>query len=402
MNSFTKENVDYLLTPTAIRDTTKKIYDSALAGGTNFKVDLSKMDETRDLVMDVINDNYPTLEIPFHSRWGHFKVGDIDREKQLDEKLVGVDAMEIARTKLDLVITSVLLDAGAGKDWKFDEEGKSFNRSEGLAVASFHLFMNGAFSKTNGPVADDEGLLSFSNEALEKGFQVTGDNPLVGVDGRVNLLKRLGEAVYSNNEFFPKGRPGSIVDYLVTKHGNSFEVQDVLDAVLRGLGPIWPGRIMADNVNLGDVWHYSPLGELGMDSVVCFHKLSQWLTYSLVTPMIEAGLDITGAEKLTGLAEYRNGGLFFDMGVIQFRDEKNLEIAHKPSSDLVIEWRALTIQLLDQMGEMVQNKLNKTPDEFPLAKVLEGGTWWAGRRIAAQKRPDLSTPIKLDSDGTVF
>jgi hypothetical protein len=402
MSNFTKENVDYLLTPTAIRATTKKIYDSAIGGGTNFKVDLSKMDETRDLVMDVINDNYPTLEIPFHSRWGHFKVGDIDREKQLDEKLVGMDAMEIARTKLDLVITSVLLDAGAGKDWKFDENGTSFNRSEGLAVASFHLFMDGSFSKDKKMIADDEGLLAFSNELLEKGFQVSSENPLVGVDGRVNLLKRLGEAVYSDNEFFPKGRPGSIVDYLVNKHGNSFEVQDVLDAVLRGLGPIWPGRIMADNVNLGDVWHYSPLGEIGMDSVVCFHKLSQWLTYSLVTPMIEAGLEVTGAEKLTGLAEYRNGGLFFDMGVIQFRDDKNLEISHKPSSDIIIEWRALTIQLLDQMGEMVQNKLNKAPSEFPLAKVLEGGTWWAGRKIAAKYRPDLSPPIKLDSDGTVF
>lgn len=403
MSKFTTEDVDYLLTPQAIRETTLKIFESAQNGGTHFKIDLSKMEKTRDLVLSVIEENYPSLDIPFHSRWGHFKVGNIDRERLLDEKLQGADPMEIARTKLDLVITSVLLDAGAGKDWKFEEDGSFFNRSEGLAVASFHMFMDGVFAKNNLPQAQDEGLLSFSSEKLIKGFQVSDSNPLVGVEGRVNLLKKLGETVYSNNEFFPKGRPGSIIDYLVTKHGKSFEVSDILDAVLRGLGPIWPGRIMADgDVNLGDVWHYSALGELGMNSVICFHKLSQWLTYSLVTPMIEAGLEIKGAEKLTGLAEYRNGGLFFDMEVIQFRDSTNKDKSHKPSSDLIIEWRALTIQLLDQMGEMVQQKLGKSPSDFPLAKVLEGGTWWAGRKIAASKRADLSPPIKLDSDGTVF
>ena len=54
------------------------------------------------------------------------------------------------------------------------------------------------------------------------------------------------------------------------------------------------------------------------------------------------------------------------------------------------------------MGEKVQKLLGKKPSEFPLAKVLEGGTWWAGRRLASELRADGSPPIKLDSDGTVF
>jgi len=122
----------------------------------------------------------------------------------------------------------------------------------------------------------------------------------------------------------------------------------------------------------------------------------------MVGPMVDAGLNISGAEKLTGLAEYRNGGLFLDFGVINLRDKENFNKAHKPSSELVIEWRALTLTLLDKIGALVQKKLNKTPEEFPLAKVLEGGTWWAGRKIAKEKRADASTPLKLDSDGTVF
>ena len=102
------------------------------------------------------------------------------------------------------------------------------------------------------------------------------------------------------------------------------------------------------------------------------------------------------------MCEYRNGGLFLDFGVINLRDTDYYNHSHKPGSDLIIEWRALTLQLLDSVGELIQNKLNKSPSDFPLAKVLEGGTWWAGRKIAKEKRGDGSSPLTLDSDGTVF
>jgi len=39
---------------------------------------------------------------------------------------------------------------------------------------------------------------------------------------------------------------------------------------------------------------------------------------------------------------------------------------------------------------------------FPLARVLQGGTWTAGREIALARRTDGSPPIKVVSDGTVF
>ncbi len=403
MSSISLTDIDYLLTPKAIRDTTYRIYNMALDGETHFSVDESKVDACADYVLDVINKNYPTHNIPFHSRWGHFKVGEIDREALFDEKLVDLDPIDKARTKLDLVITSVLLDAGAGKIWKYKEGDNFFNRSEGLAVASYYMFLDGSFSSDKSLVADGKGLQELSKSSLEKAFQVSDDNPLVGVEGRLNLLKSLGKTVESNKEIFPKGRPGSLIDYLITKHGTTFEVSDILNAVLLGLGPIWPGRIDAHGVNLGDVWHYGPFGDdITVDTVVCFHKLSQWLTYSLVTPMIDAGLTITGAEKLTGLCEYRNGGLFLDFGVISLRDTDHYNHSHRPGSDLIIEWRALTLQLLDSVGELIQNKLNKSPSDFPLAKVLEGGTWWAGRKIAKEKREDGSSPLTLDSDGTVF
>jgi hypothetical protein len=39
---------------------------------------------------------------------------------------------------------------------------------------------------------------------------------------------------------------------------------------------------------------------------------------------------------------------------------------------------------------------------LPLAKVLEGGTWAAGRIIARRLRADGSPPLNVVSDGTVF
>lgn len=402
-NNITTNDIDYLFTPEAIRDTTKRVYDLCLSGKTNFKLNLDKVDECAEFVLEVTKEKYPELDIPFHSRWGHFNVGDIYREKMLNELIADFDKIEQARIKLELAITSVLLDAGAGPDWKFDEGGNVFNRSEGLAVASFHLFINSAFSSDEKVCADAKGLAAFHSEDLMAGFQVNDQNPLVGVEGRVALINKLGEVVGNSPDFFPGGRLGGILDHLIAKHGKEFEVQDILDVVLRGLGEIWPSRLSVEGNNLGDIWHYRPLGdEVNTETVVCFHKLSQWLTYSLVGPIEEAGIKVTGAEKLTGLAEYRNGGLFLDFGVIELKDKELLKVAHLPDSDLIIEWRALTIQLLDQMGDKVQSLLGKTASEFPLAKVLEGGTWWAGRKLASKLRSDSSPPIKLDSDGTVF
>jgi hypothetical protein len=96
------------------------------------------------------------------------------------------------------------------------------------------------------------------------------------------------------------------------------------------------------------------------------------MTYSLCEPLADAGFEITEVEKLTGLAEYRNGGLLLDLGLIALRDPKLQEKKHRPDSELIIEWRGLTIALLDRIGESVQRKLQKSPSEFPLAKVLEG------------------------------
>ena len=392
----TPAQVDEILSTRAIRAKAKEVFALCEGGGTAFRYHPEKLQPTIDYVLSVIRKNYPSLEIPFHSRWGHFRAGGIDRVAKLDAMIKGQDPIERARIKLDLVITSVLLDAGAGMKWAYAEDGKRYSRSEGLGVASYHMFLAGAMSSDRKSLrADKQGLMAVKIEDIQKAFQVSDQNPLVGAEGRTLLLNSLGRAV-GDTAIFPKERPGSILDSLIKAHGQTIPATALLRAVLDGLGPIWPKRLSAGGKNLGDVWKHSKAG------LVPFHKLSQWMTYSLIEPIVEAGIKVTGVQDLTGLAEYRNGGLLVDSGLVSLRDEKDAAKTWAPGSDLIIEWRALTVHLLDVIGEGVRKSLGKTPEDFPLAKVLEGGTWWAGRFLAADKREDGGPPLKIESDGTVF
>lgn len=400
MNNYSEKDLDFLLSPGAIRKSAEKILELTKEGKTHFNYHPEKMESLVDYVVQVIKENYPDLEIPFHSRWGHFRVGGIDRSKMLNEKIHAQSPLEQARIKLDLVITSVLLDAGAGAEWNYYEKlsQKTYNRSEGLGLASFYLFMEGGFSEDHSLSATAKGLQDLTEEKLLTAFQVDKKNPLVGVSGRLALLRNLGKTVAEKKELFPLGRPGSLVDYLEKRYGKKIRGAELLRAVLDGLGEIWPGRIKIGERNLGDAWKYSEV-EGGL---AVFHKLSQWMTYSLIEPLVAAGFIISDLDQLTGLAEYRNGGLLIDKDLITLKDLKKMEEIHRPDSPLIIEWRGLTVALLDRIAEKVQKKLNKSATDFPLAKVLEGGTWWAGRKSASEKRVNGSPPLKIESDGTVF
>ncbi|OJH36302.1 URC4/urg3 family protein [Cystobacter ferrugineus] len=390
--------VSYLLGPRAIRERCRALLELGLEGRLeHFRVDMARLPAVADYVLEVTREAYPTLDIPVHSRWGHFDVGGIRRNAELEARLAPLPPAGRARAKLDLVVTSVLLDAGSGPTWKYQEPGGgTYARSEGLAVASFRMFLAGAFSSDpSQPLrADAEGLRGLSLESLAEGFQVTEDNPLAGLEGRLELLHGLGRVL---------PRPGTLFDLLAAHGRRVVTAAQVLGQVLQSLGPIWPGRITLDGMNLGDVWPHSALGALDhSDSLVPFHKLSQWLTYSLLEPLEEGGLQVTGLEELTGLPEYRNGGLLVDGGVLVPRDERLFTDAYKPGSEPIVEWRALTVALLDEVGQHVRERLGMTAEQLPLAKVLQGGTWSAGRKLAAQKRPGGPPPIRIESDGTVF
>jgi len=384
----------------------------ALAGRLpNFDVDLERLPETAKIVIDVTREAYPSLDIPFHSRWRHFQVGADDRWKALDRDTAWPLAAVRARAAFDLAIVSVLLDAGAGPAWRFRDprSGQNIGRSEGLAIASFEMFRDGLFSsKTAEPLrVDADKLARMDRETMSRGFQISPGNPLVAIDGRVDLLQRLGRTVLASPRIFGREdapRPGGFFDHLIALvEGGRIAAPAILSQVLTHFGPIWPSRISLGGVALGDCWRHSAIVTADeTNGLVPFHKLSQWLTYSLIEPLQEAGIEVIDIDGLTGLAEYRNGGLFIDTGVVNLRDAGAAHREHTVNSELVVEWRALTVALLDRLADLVRGELGMDSQPLPLARVLQGGTWVAGRNVAKSRRPDGSPPLKIVSDGTVF
>lgn len=401
-----------LLTAKAVRARAGQMLEIGLADGlSHFTIDLDRMDGVAEAVLAVTRKAYPTLEIPFHARWRHFVLGGVDRWARLADATSWPDRAARARAEFDLAIVSVLLDAGAGAAWRYRHAvaGEPIGRSEGLAIASLDMFASGLFSvDAHAPFrADADVLAKLPLASLTSAFQVSDANPLLGLEGRNDLLQRLGKLVAKRAEVFglhDTPRPGGLFDHIVAQaNGRAIAAPAILSAVLNQLGPIWPSRLELAGIPLGDCWRHPAIKtDDATAGLVPLHKLSQWLSYSLIEPLQRAGFDVTDVDRLTGLAEYRNGGLFVDHRVLRLRDAADAERAHAVDSLLVVEWRALTVALLDRVAERIRAKLDRTPETLPLASILEGGTWAAGRAIAFARRPDGSPPLKVISDGTVF
>ena len=284
---------------------------------------------------------------------------------------------------------------------------RRFARSEGLALASLELVARGLLSSDPArPLrADGAALRALDGAALAEVFQVRDDNPLVGLDDRARLLNRLGGAIERDPERF--GRParlGHLYDHLKAQaQDGRLPARTILITLLDSLAPIWPGRIALAGHNLGDVGRH-PAARTGdlTSGLVPFHKLSQWLAYSLIEPLEEAGIEVIELDALTTLAEYRNGGLLIDSGVLVPKHPAVLGDAHAGDSEIVVEWRALTVALIDRLADRVRDTLGRSRAQLPLAKVLQGGTWSAGRALARELRADGGPPLRVISDGTLF
>lgn len=172
--------------------------------------------------------------------------------------------------------------------------------------------------------------------------------------------------------------------------------------LMDGLASIWPAsRTQIDGVSVGDAWPCSDLPQSPpaqpWESIVPFHKLTQWLCYSIMVPMSKLmNIHFAGSELLTGLPEYRNGGLLVDMGLLtlkerdmqrgieaykenaQIKGQPNMEVVplFRADDDVIVEWRAVTVGFLDELLDEVNQQLGLRGDEkLSLAQMLEAGTW---------------------------
>ncbi|CEL01991.1 hypothetical protein ASPCAL01567 [Aspergillus calidoustus] len=440
--------IDHLLSLQAVRERAHIVFDLAKQGLLNhFDYHLDRLDAVVEYVIGIIQRDFGPNNfhsIPPHGRWQHFDVGNVPRIQKLISQwdAAGYDAVEKVRSLVDLFFVSVLLDAGAGDRWKFTEPGTGnvYTRSEGIAVASLYMFLDGDFSvvgkREEGgrrDLVDGAALKAITVETLYNGFQIDEENPLVGAEARVEILQRLGQSLLDNEDIFgPSGRPGLLVDYLKRSGGGVDELDYALlwSTLQKLLIPIWPSdRTRVAGKPVGDAWPLSVLAKHKHDTASAsasnepaepepatiqpFHKLTQWLAYSLKVPF-ERLLSTTwaNAELGTGLPEYRNGGLFVDLGVITLKPsalEKGLQTSggelpcFGAGDDEIVEWRAMTVALLDELHQRILASGKFGDVKLTLPQVLEAGSWKAGREIAAQKRPETKcSPILNSGDGTLF
>ena len=401
-------DVSELLSTRAIRERCANIARAAETGRSrHFRIDRDRLQPAARVVAEVTRRRHRDLAIPYHSRWRHFDAGGVDRSGELARALRDASVADRLRAHIDLTVVSVLLDAGAGASWRYREPGTidDYTRSEGLAVASIRAFMSGAWSASEGePLRVDAAALTGIDAAtLAYWFQSSERNPLVGLEGRAALLRRLGDTLEMRRDLFGlTARPSALFDRMLA--AGTISAPAILRAVLDGFGDIWRAPRARDagaqTALPGDIWRHPHAGGSGATAgLVPFHKLSQWLAYSLFEPFEWAGATLTDRDGLTGLPEYRNGGLLIDSGVLCLLDDADREKLWDPGSEIVVEWRALTVTLLDDLAQCVRAELDRP--QLPLACVLEGGTWAAGREYAARLRSG-DPPLKVRSDGTVF
>lgn len=208
------------------------------------------------------------------------------------------------------------------------------------------------------------------------------------------------------------------------KTGDESSCLDVLslwDVLQSLLIPIWPkNRTNIGGTPIGDAWPLSTLQHAAMSGsshtaaagIQPFHKLTQWLTYSLMVPFQRVlHKQWINSDSLTALPEYRNGGLFVDLGVLSLKKE-TLDRGQEASGerlplfdsgdDAIVEWRAMTLVLIDILYAKIQSRMGEGV-QLTMAQLLEAGTWKSGREVAAQRRPDTkSSPILINGDGTLF
>ncbi|KAK4544287.1 hypothetical protein LTR36_004497 [Oleoguttula mirabilis] len=434
----------YLRSIYAVRERSRFVLDKAKRNQLrHFNVDMSKFSDTANYVVAIIKrdfgpDDYRS--IPPHGRWQHFEVGGRPRVDQLMATWPStIDSQERTRRLIDLFLVSVLLDAGAGAKWQYKskESGKMYKRSEGLAVASLEMFKTGLFSSNpDQPFqVDSGGLKRLTVERMAKGLQVSSENPMDGLEGRTSLLIRLADALQNQEIFGPEARPGNMLDYLIAHPSTHVAAVPIIPlptlwtTLMDGLSPIWPNtRTQIDGIPLGDAWPCASMPShptQPWENIVPFHKLTQWLTYSLMVPMQKlANVHFVGTELMTGLPEYRNGGLLVDTGLLTLKPEDakrgleqyqmnatrqgqpNVEVVplFTADDDVIVEWRALTVGFLDLLLDEVNTLLGlRGADKLSLAQMLEAGTWKGGREIAEVSRPNTKEPpIMILSDGTVF
>lgn len=382
-----------------IRQRCALLLHRAREGGSSwFTVHDQALAAAAETVAEVTRRRYRHGHIPPHSWWRRLEAGGIDRRSWLAPRLAGLVAGERAHAQIDLATLGVFLGSHAGPAWRYHEalSGRTFTGCEGLADASFHAFASGLFSsRDDRPLqVDAEGLRALQPDHLALAFQSSPRHGLHGLEARAVLLRRLGEVLQENPEVFgAPGRPGGLIDLFITPYGvgvpgtADVRAHDILSQMLPCLSGLWPMGHQIAGIPIGDCWRHAAVRAEGLtDGWVPFHQQLQWLTYSLVEPFESAGVQVRGLDALTALPGRHTSSLLIDTGVLHLRDPHIATELREPGDEAIVEWRALTLALHDELAPRIREHLGFNARHCPMGCILEGGTRAAGQMLSARLR----------------
>ena len=249
--------------------------------------------------------------------------------------------------------------------------------STGLALATFRAFVAGAFSadKAHPCRADAATLRHVDVAALRAMLQGTPQNAIHGLEGRAAVLSRLGQLLPArlSDLVLPLRTPAEAGSEAGL--GASLEVtaSALFKSLLTALTPAWPSAPV-QGLPAGDVWSHRWAGEavgadlganlatdlgtdLGTSGWVPLHAAAQALVGALALPLQHAGYGLTGLQTLTASADCNTSALLLAAGVIVPRQQRLLSQTLKLGDEAVIECRALTVTLFDELTEKVSSLL---------------------------------------------
>lgn len=405
-----------LRSPQAVRDRCGQLLARARAGHSDwFDLDAAAQARLTDAVCEALTGPRAILSRrmrparipPLPSCWRLLEVGGIDRRRQLDPLLAPLPPGERAHAWLDLATVLVLMQAmpdalerdealGAADApppakarslahlpgrWRYTEaaSGQQLEGPAALAVATFHGFTAGLFSsRPDRPFqVDARGLRALVTEHLAQALQLSSANPLPGLAERAVGLRRLGERLASDPEVFgEEGRPGCLHDLLEIPYGLGLPhtadvaVADLLAQVLISLSGLGPETSRLDGWALGDSWRHAEVRGAGAsDGWVPFHTLAQRLTLSLLEPFAWSGVQVGGLAALTAAADARHGRLMMARGLLRLRDPGLARQLWHLGDEPVVEWRALTLALQEELVPQVRQRLGVDADRLPVARL---------------------------------
>jgi hypothetical protein len=249
--------VAWLTSPLAVAERCGNIFEAGRAGDLeHFRVIEDRLGEAARYVAAVIEERHPNLAVPPHSRWRHFRLAARDLWHELAATSMRTPTGSPASASTLRSPACCSMPGRARLALSPCPTGTVLSRSEGLAIASFEAFRTGVFSSDprRPLMADADGLLSLSEDRLAGAFQVSPANPLPGLANRVALLRKLGQSLGEQRTAGAPAPGGAVRPAGGDERRRRASVLDLFGELQRLIGPIWPGRLELDGVNLGDTW----------------------------------------------------------------------------------------------------------------------------------------------------